>query len=66
MYKRQLENVAYIGDDINCFDLLEKAGYAACPSTAMQKIKSIPGIYVTKKGGGEGCVREFIDYLLGF
>ena len=60
-----LENVAYIGDDINCVDLLENVGYAACPSTAMQKIKSLPGIYVTARGGGEGCVREFVDYLLG-
>lgn len=60
-----LENVAYIGDDINCLNLLEKVGYAACPSTAMQKIKSLPGIHVTARGGGEGCVREFVDYLLG-
>ena len=60
-----LENVAYIGDDINCFQLLENVGYAACPSSANQKIKSIPGIHVMTKAGGEGCVREFIDYLLG-
>ncbi len=60
-----LRNVAYIGDDINCRHLLERAGYAACPSTADPTIKSIPGIHVTAKGGGEGCVREFIGYLLG-
>lgn len=60
-----LQNVAYIGDDINCRQLLECVGYAACPSTADFTIKSIPGIHVTVKGGGEGCVREFIDYLIG-
>ena len=60
-----LANVAYIGDDINCIQLLEKAGYAACPSTAVGQVRSIPGIHVMTKGGGDGCVREFIDYLLG-
>lgn len=60
-----LDNVAYIGDDINCRQLLESVGYAACPSGANPEIKSIPSIHITRKGGGEGCVREFIDYLLG-
>lgn len=60
-----LANVAYIGDDINCKQLLAKAGYAACPSTAAGQVRSIPGINVMTKGGGDGCVREFIDYLLG-
>lgn len=59
-----LSEVAYIGDDINCFDLLSAVAVAACPTDAMQKVKSIPNIRVMTKKGGEGCVREFIEALL--
>lgn len=60
-----LQEVAYIGDDINCFDLLSSVGLAACPFDANVNVKSINGIKVMSKKGGEGCVREFIDtYIL--
>lgn len=59
-----LMEVAYIGDDVNCFELLSSVGLAACPSNALDKIKSIPGIVQMKKKGGEGCVREFIEMIL--
>ena len=55
-----IENVAYIGDDINCKELLQKAGIKACPSSARKVIKSISGINIMKAKGGEGCVREFV------
>ncbi len=60
-----LSEVAYIGDDINCFELLSSVGLAACPANSVSKIKNIPGIILLSKKGGEGAVREFIDnYLL--
>lgn len=59
-----LEEVAYIGDDINCRELLEAAGLAACPSDACENIKSIPFIQLTTLKGGEGCVREFINKII--
>lgn len=59
-----LQEVAYIGDDINCFDLLSNVGFAACPFDAMQTIKDIPNIIMLSKKGGEGVVREFIENLL--
>lgn len=59
------DEVAYIGDDINCFDLLSKVGVAACPIDACKIIKTIEGIIVLKQKGGEGCVRELIsNYIL--
>lgn len=58
-----LQDVAYIGDDINCIDLLSAVGIAACPSDAHQRVKDIPHIKVMSKKGGEGCVREFIENL---
>ena len=59
-----LDEVAYIGDDINCFELLSNVGIAACPNNSVDKIKSISGIIELKKRGGDGVVREFIDSFL--
>jgi len=59
-----LNEVAYIGDDVNCMDLLKEVGLAACPSDAVQKVKSISGIMVLNTKGGYGVVREFIDIIM--
>ena len=59
-----MEQVAYIGDDVNCAELLRHAGVAACPADAMPRVKTIPGIMVMSLRGGEGCVREFINMIL--
>lgn len=56
--------VAYIGDDVNCFNLLSAVGFAACPADAAAKIKAIPGIRVMSRNGGAGCVREFVLEIL--
>ena len=59
-----LEDVAYIGDDINCKELLSRVGLAACPADANKNIKELPHIHVMFHKGGMGCVREFIDEYL--
>ena len=59
-----LSEIAYIGDDINCFDLLSKVGIAACPKNAIQKIKSIPNIIQLNSDGGYGAFREFAELFL--
>lgn len=59
-----LDETAYIGDDVNCFELLEAVGLAACPADAVKKIRNIPGILILEKKGGEGVVREFADLVL--
>lgn len=59
-----LEEVAYIGDDINCYDLLSAVGTAACPANSLPKIKALPGILHLSKRGGEGAVREFVEWIL--
>lgn len=59
------DQVAYIGDDINCFEALENVGIAACPKNSQKAIKKIPNIIHLKSKGGKGAVREFIDeYIL--
>ena len=59
-----LDEVAYIGDDVNCAELLEAVGLKACPADACEDVKAISGIHVMTKKGGEGCVREFINKQL--
>jgi len=60
----KLNEVAFIGDDINDKELLEAVKYKACPNDAHSDIKSISQIKVMKRNGGKGAVREFIDYLI--
>lgn len=59
-----LRDVAYIGDDVNCYELLQNVGLAACPSDACNKVKELPNIKIMSRKGGEACVREFTDYIL--
>lgn len=60
-----LADVAYIGDDINCIALLSEVGLAACPANATKHVKSIKGIILLQKNGGDGAIREFVDdYIL--
>ena len=59
-----LGEVAYIGDDINCYELLKSVGFAGCPNDAVDKIKNIRHISIMKNNGGHGAVREFIDEIL--
>ena len=59
-----LDEVAYIGDDINCKELLSSVGISACPSNALEEIKNIPNIIKLSKAGGEGAVREFCELIM--
>ena len=59
-----ISEVAYIGDDVNCFSLLSSVGLAACPSNAVDLIKKIPGIIKLKKAGGQSAFREFSQLFL--
>lgn len=62
-----LANVAYIGDD--CNDLLcmraikEAGGLVGCPADAVKQVIDI-STFISKKKGGDGAVREFIEWLV--
>ncbi len=58
-----LEEVAYIGDDINDLSCIQYCGVSACPSDAVKIVKNAVSL-VTEAKGGEGAVREFCDFLL--
>lgn len=61
------QHVAYIGDDLNdmiCMKTIKEAGgLIACPSDADKKLREYCD-YVCAVNGGDGAVREFIDYII--
>ena len=59
-----LENVCYVGDDVNDIDLLSAVGLPCCPPNARPEVKAINGICVLKTPGGQGAIREITDQIL--
>lgn len=55
-----LDEVAYIGDDLNDLTCIRAVGISACPADAVAAVKTAVNV-VLDRSGGEGCVREFID-----
>lgn len=58
-----LDDFAYIGDDIPDISPMQSVAYSGCPADACDDVKKISD-YVCKKKGGEGAVREFVEWLL--
>ncbi len=63
----EASQAAYIGDDIpdlQCMMAIKEAGgLVGCPSDAADEIKAVAD-YVCKIRGGDGAVREFIEWLV--
>jgi 3-deoxy-D-manno-octulosonate 8-phosphate phosphatase (KDO 8-P phosphatase) len=59
----QWDEIAYIGDDVNDLEVMKRVGFAATPFDGTDQNKKTAH-YVTKKKGGEGCVREICDMIL--
>lgn len=63
MYGLSLDQVAYIGDDVNDLEALRAVGFSAAPADAMPPVlKAVH--YICKKKGGEGAMRELVDLIL--
>jgi 3-deoxy-D-manno-octulosonate 8-phosphate phosphatase (KDO 8-P phosphatase) len=58
-----LSDVAYIGDDLGDLKLLKAVGISAAPSNAPAYIQKHVD-FVTRKQGGEGAFREFVETIL--
>ena len=61
--KIELENVVYIGDDINDIEVIEMVGIGCCPADAMPQVKEVAKV-VTNCKGGEGVIREIAERIL--
>ena len=59
----KMNQVAYIGDDLNDIDLLNEVGISGCPLNS-PIINLINPDIITQRKGGEGAFREFVDKIL--
>lgn len=57
-----LENVCYVGDDINDLEIIKAVGLGCCPADAMPVVKTAAK-YKTSTKGGEGVIREVVEYI---
>ncbi len=62
-YSLNMDEVAYMGDDLPDLCILEKAGLSACPYDAVDEVKQTAH-FVSSKNGGKGAVREFCELIL--
>lgn len=62
-YGVSLDEIAFIGDDLNDLLAMRKAGFSACVSNSVPEVKAYCD-YITEKHGGEGAVREVIELIL--
>lgn len=66
-YNYSIENAAYIGDDIldlQCMlSIKEAGGIVGCPFDAVKDVIEVAD-FTSTKNGGDGAVREFIEWLI--
>jgi 3-deoxy-D-manno-octulosonate 8-phosphate phosphatase (KDO 8-P phosphatase) len=58
-----LDQIAYIGDDINDLECIKNVSYSGCPADAAREIKEVAA-YITKSKAGAGAIREFVEWIL--
>ena len=63
IHELKVQNVAYMGDDLNDWEIMQEVGLPTCPQDAATEIKGIAE-YISNKNGGNGCVRDIIEQTL--
>lgn len=58
-----LQQIAYIGDDVNDIEALKAVGVSAAPADGLPQVMDVVS-YVCQKKGGEGAVRELAELIL--
>lgn len=58
-----LQQVAYIGDDVNDIEALQAVGFSAAPADGLPQVLKVVD-YVCQRKGGEGAVRELAEMIL--
>ena len=59
------DQVAYIGDDLNDYEILCEVGLAVVVQDATRRPRSVAH-YITRAKGGEGAVRELCELILDY
>ena len=62
-YNLKKNEIVYMGDDIPDIPVMKKIGVPCCPNDAVPDVKQI-SIYISKKNGGQGCIRDIIEQTL--
>ena len=62
-YDITMDEVAYIGDDVNDLEVLKAVGFSALAGNSPIQDQFTPD-YVTNRHGGNGAFREFADIIL--
>lgn len=62
-FNATLDEIVYVGDDLNDLPVLEKVGLPICVHSACEELQKVC-VYRTKKDGGAGAVREAIEFVL--
>ncbi len=62
-YGLTLQEVAYVGDDVNDLEALKAVGFSAAPADGLPIVLKSVG-YVCRRKGGEGAIREVADLIL--
>ena len=55
--------IAYMGDDLNDLLIIKQVGLSGTPKDAVDEVIQVAD-FVSKKNGGSGAVREFIEHIL--
>lgn len=58
-----LENIAYMGDDIPDIPPMKLVGLPTCPQDAEPEVKNI-STYISHRNGGCGCARDLIEQVM--
>lgn len=58
-----LQNVAYVGDDINDLEVVKAAGFGCSVPNGVLPVREAAA-YVTYRSGGQGAVREVADLIM--
>ena len=58
-----LNEIAFIGDDLNDYEIMQNVGISFCPSDAHYKIKEVSNVVLQNKGGEE-AFREAVEQLI--
>ncbi|MFA6708497.1 MAG: HAD-IIIA family hydrolase [Fusobacterium sp.] len=62
-YNISFEETAYMGDDLVDLKVMKHCGLSGCPKDSVNEIINISD-FISTKNGGNGAVREFLEYLL--
>ena len=62
-HRLELDEVAFVGDDLNDLPALECVGLACAVADAAEAVKAVAH-YVAQRRGGDGAVREICDFLI--